>query len=65
MPATRAQHVIADKACDAQERVIKPLSRAGKAGVSPSRSTNKQPSAHDRHLYQARHLNENFFAKLK
>ena len=65
MPATRAQHVIADKACDAQERVIKPLSRAGKTSVIPSRGTDKQPRAYGRHLYQARHLNENFFAKLK
>jgi len=35
----------------------------GKASVVPSRSTNKQPRAYDRH--QARHLIENFFAKPK
>ena len=65
LPATRAECVIADKAYDAQERVIELLSQAGKTSVIPSRSTNKQPRAYDRHLYQARHLIENFFAKLK
>lgn len=65
MPATRAQHVIADKAYDVQERVIERLSQAGKTSVIPSRGTDKQPLAYEPHLYQARHLSENFFAKLK
>ena len=38
---------------------------ADKASVIPSRSTNKQLLAYDRHFYQARHLIENFFARLK
>lgn len=33
--------------------------------VIPSRSTQKVARNYDRHLYQARHLVENFFAKLK
>ncbi len=37
----------------------------GKAVVIPSRATNKQPRELDRDLYKARHLVENFFARLK
>lgn len=62
---TEADAVIADKAYDAQVRVIEPLQRVGKQVVIPSRSTCKAPRDHDRHLYQARHLIENFFARLK
>jgi transposase len=57
--------VIADKAYDAQERVIEPLQKAGKAVVIPSPKTRKHQRSHDRHLYKARHLIENFFARLK
>jgi len=57
--------VIADKAYDAQARVIEPLLQAGKAVVIPPRSTRTEPREYDRHLYKARHLVENFFAKLK
>ena len=59
------QAVIADKAYDAQARLVKPLLDIGKEVVIPSRCTNKQPREYDRHLYQARHLIENFFARLK
>ena len=62
---TRADAVIADKAYDAQARVIEPLLQAGKTVVIPSRRTRKQPRTYDPHLYQARHLIENFFARLK
>ena len=31
----------------------------------PSRATNKQQREYDRDLYKARHLIENFFARLK
>ena len=57
--------VIADKAYDAQTRVVESLLGKGKGVVIPSRSTNKRPREHDCHLYQARHLIENFFARLK
>jgi transposase len=62
---TPAQTVIADKAYDAQARLIGPLLAKGKTVVIPSRATNKQPREHDRDLYKARHLIENFFARLK
>jgi transposase len=60
-----AQTVIADKAYDAQARVVEPLAQAGKTVVIPSIRTRKQPRDYDRHLYKARHLIENFFARLK
>lgn len=62
---TPANAVIADKAYDAQARVIEPLLKAGKAVVIPSRSTRTEQRDYDRHLYKARHLIENFFARLK
>jgi transposase len=65
LPDTPAATVIADRAYDAQERVITPLVQAGKGAVIPSNPTRKQLREYDRHLYQARHLIENFFAKLK
>ena len=62
---TPAQTILADKAYDAQARLIEPLLNKGKAVVIPSRVTNKQPREYDRDLYKARHLIENFFLKLK
>jgi transposase len=62
---TPGQIVIADKAYDAQTRVVQPLLDKGKEVVIASRSTRKQPREHDRHLYKERHLVENFFARLK
>jgi transposase len=57
--------VIADKAYDAQARVIAPLHKAGKAVVIPCLSTRRKQRSLERHLYKARHLIENFFARLK
>jgi transposase len=57
--------VIADKAYDAEERVVKPLEQAGIEVVIPPRSCRKTPREYDRELYKARHLIENFFCKLK
>lgn len=62
---TKGETIIADKAYDAQSRLIQPLLDNGKSVVIPSRSTNKQPRESDLHLYKARHLIENFFARLK
>ena len=62
---TPAEAIIADKAYDAYDRLIDPLLKAGKAVVIPARSTRKEQRDYDRHLYKARHLIENFFAKLK
>lgn len=57
--------MIADKAFDADERVRQPLAQAGKIAVIPPKANRKAPCDYDRNLYQARHLIENFFAKLK
>jgi transposase len=65
LPDIEAQALIADKAFDAHERVIEPLQRRGCTVVIPPRSMRQQPREYDRHLYQARHLIENFFARLK
>ena len=62
---SKAQTVIADKGYDAKDRVVEPLLEADKAVVIPSRSTNRQQRDYDRALYKARHVIENFFAKLK
>ena len=60
-----ADTLIADKAFDAEERVLKPLEAAGKTAVIPPKGNRKAPRPYDKDLYQARHLIENFFAKIK
>jgi transposase len=65
LPDLVAGALIADKAFDAEERVLKPLEQAGKAAVIPPKGNRKTPRPYDKDLYQARHLIENFFAKLK
>lgn len=60
-----AQMLIADKAFDADQRVLEPLAAAGKTAVIPPRANRSSPREFDRDLYNARHLIENFFAKLK
>ena len=57
--------IIADKAFDAEERVIKPLEEAGKTAVIPSRQNRASPRPYDKTLYAERGLIENFFCKLK
>ena len=65
LPDMQADVLIADKAFDAEERVIKPLTAAGKTAVIPPKSNRKAPRPIDRELYKARHLIGNFFARLK
>ena len=60
-----ADTLIADKAFDADARVLEPLAAAGKTAVIPSRTNRSSPRDYDRELYAARHLIENFFAKIK
>ncbi len=57
--------MIADKGYDAEARVLAPLRAAGKTAVIPPRRNRATRRAYDRELYQARHLIENFFEKLK
>jgi len=60
-----ADTLIADKAFDADGRVLEPLAAAGKTAVIPPRTNRSLPRDYDRELYAARHLIENFFAKIK
>ncbi|MDR2522723.1 MAG: transposase [Synergistaceae bacterium] len=48
--------------------MIAPLEAAGKKAIIPSKGNSKTPRAfggHEKELYGARHLIENFFARLK
>ncbi|MCW3477468.1 IS5 family transposase [Limobrevibacterium gyesilva] len=65
VPEMQAGMLIADKAFDADERVLQPLADAGKTAVIPPRANRRAARDFDRHLYKERHLIENFFAKLK
>ena len=65
LPQMEADTVLADKGFDADARVIEPLAAAGKTTVIPPKSNRKNPRTYDKELYQARHLIENFFCKLK
>lgn len=60
-----ANALIADRACDANERVIARLDAEKIEPVIPSKSNRKRPRKYDKALYMARHLIENFFEKLK
>jgi transposase len=65
LPDMAAEMLIADKAFDADKRVIAPLTAAGKTVVIPPKTNRRVSRDYDRDLYKARHLIENFFAKLK
>ena len=65
VPRIAAPTVIADKGYDAEARVLIPLAAAGKAAVIPPKRSRKEQRGYDRDLYQARHLIENFFCRLK
>lgn len=65
LPQVKAGIVLADKAYDADQRVIEPLKAAGKTSVIPPRSSRKTGRDFDKDMYGARHLIENFVCKLK
>jgi len=65
LPQMAADVLIADKAFDADDRVIRPLASAGKSAVIPPRQNRTAPRPFDQELYKTRHLIENFFCKLK
>ena len=65
LPQMVANTVLADKAFDADERVIAPLAAAGKTAVIPPKTTRLIKRDYDRELYKSRHLIENFYCKLK
>jgi len=64
LPQIEAQAVLADKAYDAQERVLTPLIERDIEVVIPPKKNRVEQRPYDKVLYQARHLIENFFAKL-
>ena len=65
LPDLEADTVIADKAFDADERVVAPLEAAGKTAVIPPKKSRTSKRPFDRDLFKERHLIENFFARLK
>jgi transposase len=65
LPQLNADTLLADKAFDADERVIEPLRAAGKNPVIPNKNNRKIPRPFDKDLYKTRHLIENFYCKLK
>jgi transposase len=65
LPHMQADTLLADKAFDADKRVIEPLLGAGKTPVIPPVPGRKHPRPYDQALYEERHLIENFFCKLK
>ena len=65
LPPLQAQTILADKGFDADKRVLEPLQQAGKLAVIPPKANRNVQREYDKELYKARHLIENFFAKLK
>lgn len=65
LPLVKARTVIADKGYDADERIILPLTQAGKTVIIPPKRNRKVQREYDRDIYKSRHLIENFFCKLK
>ena len=65
LPGVEADAFLADRAYDAQARVVDKLKQKNCAVIIPSKSNRINKREYDRYLYQARHLIENFFAKLK
>jgi transposase len=65
LPQLQAGALLADRAYDADGRVLEPLKAAGITPVIPPKRARKNPRDYDQDLYKTRHLIENFFAKLK
>ena len=65
LPGLEAGAVLADKAYDADERVLAVLEAAEITAVIPPKRNRIVLRAYDQDLYRARHLIENFFQKLK
>lgn len=65
LPQLQADALLADRAFDADKRVIEPLLAAGKTPVIPSKTSRSLKRAYDATLYEERHLIENFFCRLK
>ena len=60
-----SQTWLMDKAYNSKDRMIDPIHKIKDQIVMPSKSNAIDQRDYDQHLYKARHLIENFFAKLK
>ena len=65
LPDMEVKKLLANKAFDADGRVIKPLEAAGKTAVIPPKSNRRNPRKFDKALHEARHVIENFFCWVK
>jgi len=65
LPYIHAQAFLADRAYDADERVLAKLEVRGIKAVIPPKKTRLDQRVYDKALYKARHLIENFFCRLK
>jgi transposase len=65
LPKLTADTILADKGYDADKRVIDLLQSQGKTAVIPPKRNRIAPREYDKDFYKARHLIENFFAKIK
>ena len=65
LPDVTAEALIADRGYDAEARVLAPLRETGKVAVIPPKRNRTEQRAYDADLYEARHLIENFFRRLK
>ena len=65
LPDVTAEALIADRSYDAEARVLAPPREAGMIAVIPPRRSRTEQRAYDADLYEARHLIENVFCRLK
>lgn len=65
LPQVNADALLADKAYDAQERVLDLLETKGIEAVIPPKANRLVSRSFDAERYKERHLIENFFLKLK
>src|SRR5690242_5975818 len=61
----QADALLADRAYDADKRLLQRLQDLEAEAVIPPKRNRKEPREYDKELYKARHLIENFFARLK
>ena len=65
LPDLKAEQLLADKAYDADKRVLERLTDQGVEAVIPPKANRLTPRSYDAERYKDRHLIENFFLKLK
>ena len=65
LPSIQADYLLADKAYDAEERVLQLLNSKGITPVIPPKSNRINHREYDKDIYKLRNLIENFFLKLK